>query len=44
MVFKLAYETRKTWKKIKGFRLIPKVLKGISFVNGELAEEEEQVA
>ena len=44
MVFKLAYETRKTWKKIKGFRLIPKVLKGISFVNGELPEQEERVA
>ena len=26
MVFKLVYETRKTWKKIKGYRLIPKVL------------------
>jgi transposase-like protein len=44
MVFKLVYETRKTWKKIKGYKLIPKVLEGITFVDGELTEEEEQVA
>jgi transposase-like protein len=44
MVFKLVYETRKTWKKIKGYRLIPKVLQGVTYVNGELPEEGEQVA
>jgi len=44
MVFKLVLETRKTWKKIKGYRLIPKVLKGVTFVDGELPEEKEQVA
>lgn len=44
MVFKLVYETRKTWKKLKGYRLIPKVLKGITFVDGELQEEGKQVA
>lgn len=44
MVFKLVLETRKTWKKIKGYRLVPKVLQGITFVDGELPEEEEQVA
>ena len=44
MVFKLLYETRKTWKKLKGYRLIPKVLQGVIFVNGELPEEEERVA
>ena len=44
MVFKLALETKKTWKKIKGYRLIPKVLEGVTFVDGELPDEEEQVA
>jgi putative transposase len=44
MVFKLVYETRKTWHKIKGYRLIPHVLQGVTFANGELPEEEERVA
>jgi putative transposase len=44
MVFKLVLETQKTWKKIKGYRLIPKVLEGVTFVDGELADEKEQVA
>jgi putative transposase len=44
MVFKLVLETRKTWKKLKGYKLIPKVLQGIVFVDGELPDEEKQVA
>jgi transposase-like protein len=44
MVFKLVSETRKTWKKIKGHTLIPKVLQGLIFVDGELQNEGEQVA
>jgi putative transposase len=44
MVCKLVYETRKTWHQMKGYRLIPRVLEGVSFVNGELPEEGEQVA
>ena len=44
MVFKLVLETKKTWKKIKGYRLIPKVLEGVTFIDGELADEREQVA
>jgi transposase-like protein len=44
MVFKLVLETRKTWKKIKGYRLVPKVLQDITFVDGELPDEEERVA
>jgi len=44
MVFKLVLETRKTWKRIKGYRLIPKVLEGVVFVDGELTDETEQVA
>ncbi len=44
MVFKLVLETKKTWKKIKGYRLIPKVLEGMTFIDGELQDEGEQVA
>jgi transposase-like protein len=40
MVFKLVKETEKTWKKIKGYRLIPKVLEGIRFMDGEEAMEQ----
>jgi len=39
----LVLETRKTWKKIKGYRLIPKVLRGTTFVDGELPDEKERV-
>jgi hypothetical protein len=41
MVFKLVLET---WKKIKGYRLIPKVLEGVTFIDGEVQDETEQVA
>jgi len=44
MVFKHVLETRKTWKKIKGYRLIPKVLDGETFIDGELQNAGEQVA
>jgi putative transposase len=44
MVFKLVLETKKTWKKIKGYRLIPKVLEGVTFIDGEMQDEGEQVA
>jgi len=44
MVFKLVLETKKTWKKIKGYRLIPKVLDGVIFIDGEPADEGEKVA
>lgn len=38
MVFKLALEASKTWKRLKGYKLILKVLEGEKFVNGELEE------
>jgi putative transposase len=38
MVFKLALETQKTWQKIKGYKLIPKVIEGAKFIDGELME------
>jgi hypothetical protein len=34
---------QKTWKKVKGYRLIPKVLEGVISVDGELPNEEERV-
>lgn len=39
MVFKLSLEAQKTWKKLKGYKLIPLVLKDIKFIDGELQEE-----
>ena len=44
MVCKLIYETRITWKKIKGYRLILTVLEGAPFVDGELLDHREQMA
>ena len=44
MVFKLSFEAQKTWKKIKGYELIPKVLDGVTFVDGEIPGEGERVA
>ena len=44
MVFKLVCETQKTWKKIKGYKLISKVLEGAACVDGELMDEGEQAA
>lgn len=38
MVFKLALEAQKTWHKIKGYKLIPRVIEGAKFVDGELME------
>jgi len=39
MVFKLAMEAARTWKKLKGHKLIVHVLENKKFVDGELAEE-----
>jgi len=36
MVFKLAQEAQRTWKKLRGYNLIPLVLKKKVFVDGEL--------
>jgi hypothetical protein len=44
MVFKLVKEAEKTWKRIKGHMLIPKLLEGATFVNGDPADTGEQVA
>ena len=39
MVFKLTIEASKTWKKLKGHKLILLVLENKKFIDGELAEE-----
>ena len=40
MVFKLALEAQKRWKRLKGYNLIPFVLEGKEFIDGELKEED----
>jgi len=44
MVFKLALEAEKTWKRIKGHHLICKVIEGIKFFDGELMEIKQEAA
>lgn len=39
MVYKLAMEASRTWKRLKGYKLILKVLEGRKFVDGEEKEE-----
>ncbi len=34
MVFKLIKEAEKRWQRIHGYKIIPKVIKGVKFVNG----------
>ena len=38
MVWKLALEAEKTWRRLMGFKLIPLVIEGREFVDGELTE------
>lgn len=39
MVFKLGREAEKTWRRVKGYKLIPKVIDGVEFKDGiELSE------
>jgi len=44
MVFKLVLEAQKTWKRIKGYKWIPRVIEGVTFIDGEINETQEQVA
>ena len=39
MVFKLTMEATKTWKRLKGHKLILLVLENKKFVDGELVQE-----
>ena len=38
IVWKLALEAEKTWRRLMGFKLIPLVMEGREFVDGELSE------
>src|SRR6201984_3861281 len=42
MVFKLGIEAQKHWRRLQGFELIPKVVPGVRFVDGE--EQTQQAA
>jgi putative transposase len=42
MVFKLGLEAQKLWRRLQGFELIPKVVTGVRFVDGE--EQTQQAA
>ena len=44
MVFKLTREAQKTWQRIKGYKLIPHVINGTRFVDGEIEDKGIQVA
>lgn len=39
MVWKLCCEAEKTWKKMRGYKLIPKVLQGVFCKDGDFVEE-----
>ena len=38
MVFKLARQAEKRWRKLNAYKLISKVIEGMKFVDGELKE------
>ena len=42
MVFKLGLEAQKHWRRLQGVELIPKVVTGVRFVDGE--EQSQQAA
>ena len=44
MVFKLASEAEKNWRKLRGHEFVEKVLMGVKFVNGEVEKTVEIVA
>jgi len=44
MVFKLATSAQKHWRKLRGYQLIEKVIKGVRFKDGEEVKEQEEVA
>ena len=44
MVYKLSMSAEKRWKRLRGYELIEKVIKGIKFRDGEEVIEKEDVA
>ncbi|HZZ77636.1 MAG TPA: IS256 family transposase, partial [Gemmataceae bacterium] len=39
MVFKLMESAKKGWRKLSGFALLPDVIQGVKFIDGEKATE-----
>ena len=44
MVFKFALSAQKYWRKLRGYQLIEKVVKGVRFKDGIEVKNEEKVA
>jgi hypothetical protein len=40
MVFKLGMEAQKLWRRLNGSALLPKVVSGVQFIDGEEQQEE----
>jgi transposase-like protein len=40
MVFKLAESASRTWRALSGAKLLPEVISGVQFVNGEMSEKD----
>jgi hypothetical protein len=44
MVFKLAEQAQKHWRKLNGYKLISKIIEGVKFINGEIEKPETKAA
>lgn len=44
MVFKLGQEAEKSWRRLRGYRLITNVIEGVRFVDGEISKPQTQAA
>ena len=44
MMFKLGICAEKTWRRLRGFDYLAKVIDGVKFVNGEGVQQPDQVA
>ena len=44
MMFKLGICAEKTWRRLRGFDYLAKVIDGVKFVNGEEVQQPDQVA
>jgi transposase-like protein len=44
MVFKLADQAQKHWRRINGYKLLAKVIEGVNFKNGELVKSKKKAA
>lgn len=44
LMFKLAQCAEQSWRKLRGFAYLTKVIEGVKFVNGKETEQPNQVA